>query len=75
MGAGCDTDHYLAVANVREKLAVSKLTMHRFHMERLSLKKLSEVEGKEQYRVEISNKFTDLENLILIDLGKLLERI
>jgi hypothetical protein len=32
-------------------------------MERFSLKKLNEVEGKEQYRVEISNKFIALENL------------
>jgi hypothetical protein len=32
-------------------------------MERFSLKKLNDVEGKEQYRVEISNKFTTLENL------------
>jgi hypothetical protein len=32
-------------------------------MERYKLKKLNEVEGKEQYHVEISNRFTDLENL------------
>jgi hypothetical protein len=32
-------------------------------MERLNLKKLDEIEGKEQYRVEISNKFAALENL------------
>jgi hypothetical protein len=32
-------------------------------MERFNLKKLKEVDGKEQYRVEISNRFTDLENL------------
>jgi hypothetical protein len=32
-------------------------------MERFNLKKLNEVEGKEQYRVEISNKFAVLENL------------
>jgi hypothetical protein len=32
-------------------------------MERLDLKKLNEVEGKEQYRVEISNRFAALENL------------
>jgi hypothetical protein len=31
-------------------------------MERFDIKKLKEVEGKEQYRVEISNKFTALEN-------------
>jgi hypothetical protein len=32
-------------------------------MERFILKKLSEVEGKERYRVEISNRFAALENL------------
>jgi hypothetical protein len=32
-------------------------------MERFNLKKLNEVEGKEQYRVEISNRFAALENL------------
>jgi hypothetical protein len=34
-------------------LAVSKQTMHRFYMERFNFKKLKEVEGKEQYQVEI----------------------
>jgi hypothetical protein len=32
-------------------------------VERLNLRKLNEVEGKEQYRVEISNRFAALENL------------
>jgi hypothetical protein len=32
-------------------------------MERFNLKKLNEVEGKEQYRVEILNRFAALENL------------
>jgi hypothetical protein len=32
-------------------------------MERFNLKKLNEVKGKEQYRVEISNRFAALENL------------
>jgi hypothetical protein len=53
--ADCDTNHYLVVAKVRERLAVSKLTTQEFDMERSSLKKLDEVGGKEQYRVEISN--------------------
>jgi hypothetical protein len=57
--ADCDTDHYLVVANVRERLAVSKQTAHRVHMERFNLKKLNAVEGKEQYCVEISTGFTD----------------
>jgi hypothetical protein len=32
-------------------------------MERFNLKKVNKVEGKEQYHVEISNRFTALENL------------
>jgi hypothetical protein len=51
------------VAKVRDRLAVSKRTAHTIHMERFNLKKLNEVEGKEQYRVEISNRFAALENL------------
>jgi hypothetical protein len=51
------------VEKVRERLGVSKQTMHNFHMERFNLKKLNNVEGKEQYRVEISNRFAVLENL------------
>jgi hypothetical protein len=51
------------VAKVRERLAVSKQTAHRVHMERSILKKLNEVEGKEQYCVEISNRFAALEDL------------
>jgi hypothetical protein len=51
------------LAKFRERLAVSKQTMHRVHMERFNLKKLNEVEGKEQYHAEISNRFAGLENL------------
>jgi hypothetical protein len=32
-------------------------------MERFNLGKLKEVEGKEQYRVEVSNRFATLEDL------------
>jgi hypothetical protein len=59
--ADCDTDHYLVVEKVRERLAVSKQTTHRVPMERFNLKKLNEVEDKERYRVEISNRFAPLE--------------
>jgi hypothetical protein len=34
-----DTDPYLVVAKVREKLSVSKQTTHKVHMERFNLKK------------------------------------
>jgi hypothetical protein len=32
-------------------------------MERFNFKKLNEVQGKEQYRVEVSNRFAALEDL------------
>ncbi|PNF26181.1 hypothetical protein B7P43_G04378 [Cryptotermes secundus] len=47
----------------RRRHSMSKQTTHRVHMERFNLKKLNEVEGKEQYCVEISNRFTALEIL------------
>jgi hypothetical protein len=61
--ADCDTDQYLVVAKVRERLAVNKQRSHRFQIKRFSLKKLNDVEGKEQYRVEVSYRFAALEDL------------
>jgi hypothetical protein len=55
--ADCDTDHYLVVAKFRERIAVNKQGSHKFHTERFNLKNLNEVEGKEKYRVEVSNRF------------------
>jgi hypothetical protein len=43
--------------------AVSNEPTHRVHLERFNLKKFNEVEGEEQYGVEISNRFAALENL------------
>jgi hypothetical protein len=59
----CDTDYYLAVAKIRERTAVNKQGSHKFHMERFNLKKLNEIEGKEKYRVEVSNRFVALDDL------------
>jgi hypothetical protein len=47
-----DTDHYLVVAKFRERLAVNKQRLHKFHTEMFSVRKLNEAEGKEQYHVE-----------------------
>jgi hypothetical protein len=51
------------VATVRETLAVNKQRLHRLHTERIIPKKLNDVEGKEQFRVEVSNRFAALEDL------------
>jgi hypothetical protein len=52
------------VAKVKERLAVNKQRSQRFDMERFHLKKLKEVEGKEQYHVEVSNRLAALEDLV-----------
>jgi hypothetical protein len=59
----CDTDHYLLVAKVVGRLAVNEQKSQRFHMERFNHKKFSEVEGKEKYHIEVSNRFAALEDL------------
>jgi hypothetical protein len=53
-GADCDSDHYLVIARVRERLAVSKQMVKEMGMERFNFKKL-----KNSIRL---NKFANLEN-------------
>jgi hypothetical protein len=60
MAADCDTDHY-PVEKVRKRLAVNKQRLQGFHVKRFNLKKLNEVEVKEQYLIEVSNRFAALE--------------
>jgi hypothetical protein len=60
--ADCGSDHYLVVAKVRERLTVNKQRSQRFNMERFNLKELNDIEGKEQFRVEVSNRFAALED-------------
>ena len=62
-GADCDTDHYLVVAKFRERLAVSKQAGQRFDGERFNVRKLNELEVRQQYQIEITNRFAPLENL------------
>jgi len=62
-GADCDTDHYLVVAKLRERLAVCKQAAQKFEGERFNLMKPRELEVKEKYQIEITNRFAALENL------------
>jgi len=62
-GADCDTDHYLMIAKIRERLAMGKQAAQRFDRQRFSLRKLNEPEFREQYQIEITNRFAALENL------------
>ena len=47
-GADRDTDHYLVVAKVRERLAVSKQAAQKSDGERFNLGKLNELEDRKQ---------------------------
>ena len=55
-------DHYLVIAKVRERLAVGKQAAQRFDRQIFNLRKINEPEVREQYQVEITNRFAALEN-------------
>jgi hypothetical protein len=44
----------------KSEICKQSVSMHRVHIERFNLKKLNEVEGKEECCVEISNRFSAL---------------
>ena len=62
-GADCDTDHYLVVAKIRERLAVSKQKAQKLDGEKFNLRKLKDLEVKKQYQIEITNRFSAFENM------------
>jgi len=62
-GAECDTDRYLVIAKVRERLTVGKQAALRFYRQRFNLRKLNEPEVREKYQIEITKRFAGLKNL------------
>jgi len=53
-GADCDTEHYLTVAKVRERLVVNKQEAQNFDVERFNLRQLSEMDFRKNYQIKIS---------------------
>ena len=62
-GTNCIIEHYLVVAKVGENWQTSKQAAQKFDVERVNLRKLSELEVRKHYQINISNKFAPLENL------------
>ena len=62
-GADCDTDHYVVVAKVRERLAVRIHAAQKSDGLRFNLRKLNDLEVRKQYQIEITNRFATLENV------------
>jgi len=53
------------VAEVRERLTVSKQVAQKFDVERFNFRELNELEVRKQYQIEITNRFATLENLVI----------
>jgi len=51
------------ISKVRERLAVGKQAAQRFDRQRFNLRKINEPEVREQYQIDIKNRFLSLENL------------
>jgi hypothetical protein len=51
------------VAKLRERISVSKQASQKFDLERCDLRKLDDIQVKEKYQVEISNRYAALESL------------
>jgi hypothetical protein len=52
-GADCDSDQYLVLAKLRERISVSKRARQKFDLERSGLRKLDDVAVKEKFQIEI----------------------
>jgi hypothetical protein len=53
-GANCDIDHYLVLAKIRERVAVSKQPVNKMDMDRFNLRKLNE--GKLRNSIRLQSK-------------------
>jgi hypothetical protein len=51
------------IAEVRERLAVSKQETRQFDVERFNPRKISVMEVRKQYQIKITNRIAVLENL------------
>jgi hypothetical protein len=55
--ANCETNNYLVVAKFRERLAVSIQAAQKFDVRRFNLRKLNEMDVRQQYQIEIKKDY------------------
>ncbi|KAJ4446912.1 hypothetical protein ANN_13613 [Periplaneta americana] len=60
-GADCNSDHYLVIGELRERLSVAKRVEQQVNITKFNILKLKDEEAKQNYQVEISN-FATLES-------------
>jgi hypothetical protein len=62
-GAVCDTDHYLVVGTIRERMSLKKGIKQHLVADRYNLNKLLEDQTRKEYQIDVANRFSDLEGL------------
>ncbi|KAJ4427240.1 hypothetical protein ANN_24858 [Periplaneta americana] len=60
LGTDCNSDHYLVIGELRERLSVAKRVVQQVNISRFNIQKLKDEETKQRYQVEISNRFETL---------------
>ncbi|KAJ4449947.1 hypothetical protein ANN_01354 [Periplaneta americana] len=60
--ADCNSDHYLVIGELRERLSVAKQVEQQVNITKFNILKLKDEEAKQNYQVEISNRFATLES-------------
>jgi hypothetical protein len=61
-GADCDTDHYLMVATIRERLSLKKEIKQHLVADTYNLNKLGDHETREEYQIDVANKFSSIDD-------------
>ena len=62
-GADCDTDHYLMVVTIRERLSLKKGIKQHLVADRYNSNKLVDRETRKEYQIDVANRFAALEGL------------
>ena len=62
-GADCDTDHYLVVTTIRERLSLKMRINQHVVADRSNLNKLVDRETRKEYQIDVANRFSALEGL------------